>query len=397
MSRSAQGVVAIVFFIMGLSFIATTSVLYSEFRDHDWFAIAAFYSHLFIFFPTYGILALCAFFIPASVFLDLYWHHVKFGKVRFVVALLALVLVSVGVSRVLVGGDIPAVWWMHPTTLQSDPGEPANCAAQEGQCRRLPVMTSLREVRRISQARAGLSPFVRECKPDPLMELSTELLQKRYCFITKTKLTAAECCASQTVFTVGIAQLYANERNHSVTGKVHATLLPFKIFFLLMILVIGVLLAVWRRTIDRLYKPYTQRIERGLLIGAFAMLLWPISNHGFLQSASLLYGKFGEGVYATISPLLSLLFVAWALFLVLFFFRGHERDVEAAGKIGGGIASAVAIVKYNEIIDYATRFLGSGADPIELAVMGGLMALAFGALYTGLPNMRGAGAIINSD
>jgi hypothetical protein len=397
MSRSAQGIVAIVFIVLGLSFIATTAVLYIEFRNDDWFTLAAFYSHLFIFFPTFGILALCAFFIPASVFLDLYWNHVSFGRVRFCVSLFALVAISISVSRILVGGDIPAVWWMNPVTLQSDPGEPENCVSQEGQCRRLPVMTSVREVRRISQGRAGLSPFVRECKPDTLMELSPELLQKRYCFITKTKLTAAECCAAQTVFTVGIAQLYANERSHSVTGKVHATLLPFKIFFLLMILVIGVLLAVWRRTIDHLYKPYAQRIERGLLIGALAMLLWPISNHGFLQSASLLYGKFGEGIYATISPILSLLFVAWAFLLVLFFFRGHARDVEAAGKIGGGIASAVAIVKYNEIIDYATRFLGSGADPLELSILAGLLVTAFVALYAGVPGLRVANAVIDSD
>jgi hypothetical protein len=156
----------------------------------------------------------------------------------------------------------------------------------------------------------------------------------------------------------------------------------------LMILVIGALLALWRRTIDRLYKSYMARMERGLLIGAAAMIIWPISNHGFLQSASLLYGKYGEGVYATISPMLSFAFAAWALLLVLFFFRRHERDIEAAGKIGGGIASAVAIMKYNEIIDYGTRFLGSGADPIELTVIGTLLVGAFAALYMGLPTLR---------
>jgi hypothetical protein len=388
MSRSAQGVVAIVFTVLGLSFIATSAALFVEFRNDDWFTLAAFYSHLFIFFPTFGILALCAFYIPACIFLDLYWRHVKFGQIRFLIGLLVLTGLSLGIGSVLVAGDVPAVWWLKPATLQADPGDPAQCAATEGACRRLPVMTSLREVRRVSQSRAGLSPFVRECRPDPLTEISPDLLQKRHCFVTKTKLTAAECCAAQTVFTVGIAQLYANEQVHSVTGKVHAALLPLKIFFLLMILVIGILLALWRRTIDRIYKSYMPRMERGLLIGAAAMIVWPVSNHGFLQSASLLYGKYGEGVYATISPVLSFMFAAWALLLVLFFFRRHERDIEAAGKIGGGIASAVAIMKYNEIIDYGTRFLGSGADPTELAVIATLLVGAFAALYLGLPTLR---------
>ena len=226
---------------------------------------------------------------------------------------------------------------------------------------------------------------MRECQPDPLMETPPELTQKRFCFVTKSKTTAAECCKAQTVFTDSLIQLYANERIHAVTGKVHAVLVPIKIFFLFMILAIGILLAIWRRTIDKLYHPYTARIERGLLIGALAMLIWPVSNHGFLQSSSLLYGKFGEGFYATLSPVMSFAFAAWAMLLVLFFFRRYERDIEAAGKIGGGIASAVAILKYNEIIDYATRFLGSGADPVGLAVTASLLITAFVALYTGAP------------
>ena len=101
-------------------------------------------------------------------------------------------------------------------------------------------------------------------------------------------------------------------------GKVHAVLLPLKVFFLLMVLSIGILLAVWRRKIDKLYGAYTGRIERGLLVGALAMLVWPVSNHGFLQSSTLLYGKAGEGLYAIISPVMSFMFAAWALLLVLF-------------------------------------------------------------------------------
>ena len=387
MSRNAQGVVAILFVIMGLSFIATTAVLWFEFRNHGWFTLAAFYSHLFIFFPTFGILALCAFFIPASALLDLYWNHVKYGRIRFTFAVLVLVIASLLIGRALVAGDVPAIWWLQPETLLADQGEPAGCAksATEGQCRRHAIIDSVEEVRKVSQRRAGLSSFVRECKPDPLMETPAELMQKRYCFVTKTRTTAAECCNAQDVFMVGLSQLYANERTHSVTGRIHAVTVPLKIFFLFMILAIGILLALWRRTIDRLYHPYTPRIERGLLIGALAMLLWPVSNHGFLQSSSLLYGKVGEGFYATLSPIMSFCFAAWAMLLVLFFFRRYERDIEAAGKIGGGIASAVAIIKYNEIIDYATRFLGSGADPIELSMMAGLLVTAFVALYSGVP------------
>jgi hypothetical protein len=384
MSRNAQGVVAVLFVVFAISFIATTAVLFAEFRDHDWFTLAAFYSHLFIFFPTFGILALCAFFIPASALVDLYWNHVKYGRIRFVVATTVLAIASLLLAQAMVAGNVPAIWWLKPETLASDKGDPRGCGAASNACKRQSVMDSVAAVRSISQKRAGLSPFVRECSPDPLVEVAPELMQKRYCFVTKAMTTASECCRSQTVFTEGLSNLYVNEKEHSVTGKVHAVLLPLKIFFLFVILAIGILLALWRRTIDARYADYTGRIERGLLIGALAMLLWPISNHGFLQSSSLLYGKFGEGFYATLSPILSFVFIAWAMLLVLFFFRRHERDIEAAGKIGGGIASAVAIIKYNEIIDYATRFLGSGADPLELALLSGLLVTAFVALFSGM-------------
>lgn len=392
MLSSSRAVVAVVFMMLGLSFVATTAVLYSEFKSHNWFTIAAFYSHLFIFFPTFGILALCAFYIPASALLDLYWNNpnvVPRGRLRFTFWTIVLVLISILISRALVGGDLPAIWWLKPETLATDKGDPVGCSVRQTdkqtQCLRMPILESVAEVRAISQKRNGLSPFVRECRPDPLIETPAELVQLRHCFVTRTKLTAAQCCEAQTRFTVALSQLYGNEARHSVTGHVHTVLLPLKVFFLLMILVIGFLLAMWRRTIDNLYGPFTRRIERGILIGAFAMLVWPIANHGFLQSSSLLYGRYGEGFYAALSPIMSALFLCWTLLLVLFFFRREQRDIEAAGKIGGGIASLVFALKYQEIIDYATRFLGSGADPIELAVMAGLLLFALAVLAAASP------------
>lgn len=398
MSRNSQGVVAVVFTVIAISFVATTAVLFVEFNQDRWFTIAAFYSHLFIFFPTFGILALCAFFVPASALLDLYWNHpreVKYGKARFTGATLALVAVSMLISSSLMSDTPPpAVWWLKPQTLRADQGYPAGCHVPK--CLRLPVMQSVADVRRVSRGR-NLSPFVRACDFDQsLMELAPEMLQERICFVTGSKLPAPACCKAQTVFDADLKMLYDQEPAHSVTRTVHAVLLPLKVFFLLMILLIGILLALWRRTIDRLYSAYTGRIERGLLIGALAMLLWPVTNHGFLQSSMLLYGA-GEGDYVAISQIMSFVFAAWALLLVLFFFRQYERDIEAAGKIGGGIASAVAILKYNEIIDYATRYIGSGAGMLGISMMTGLLVAAFAALYSGatiaMPTRPSAGPL----
>ncbi len=395
MSLGSRTFVAMVFAVLGVSFVVTTATLMHEFRDLDWFSIAAFYSHLFIFFPTVGLLALAAFFVPAAVFVDLYWSHVRWGRIRFAVGTLLLVALSLLLTRVILSGAVPAIWELQPETIAGDQGNPRRCAETKvgspesetdsvllpNRCKRVPVMDALLAVRAVSQKRTGLSPFVRDCKPDPFIEPSPENALKRYCFPNKQFQAAAECCAAQAVLSQDLTDMYAAEDGqHSRTGRLHRLLLPLKVFFLLVVLVIGILLAVWRKEVDRHFPAHASRIERGVLVGAIAMLLWPITNHAFIQAATVLYGGYGDGAYAKMSPLFSAIFGMWALLLIMFFFRQHERDLEAAGKIFGGVASVIAVMKYNQIIDYSVRFVGSGSDAWEVLVLCGLIVAAFAAL-----------------
>ncbi len=373
--------VLLVFVVLGATFVVTTGALYLEFKDQEWFALAALYSHLFIFFPTFGLLALCAFFVPAAVFTDFYWFHVPYGRVRFLVGFAVVVALALGISRQILAGDVPALFSLAPATIRADTGSPARCDVTAGQCKRVGVRDAIEAVRLVSQRRLGLSPFVRECTPDPFVEAAADASAKRFCFVTRTSLPAPECCKAQEKFNAELAKLFAEEPAHSITDRVHSVLLPFKVFFLLVLLVIGIMLAVWRREVDRQYGAYARRIERGVIIGAIAMMLWPLMNHAFLQAESVLYGTQNESMYVKLSPVFSLLFGCWSLLIVLFFFRQHERDVEAAGKIAGGIASAVAVVKYNQIIDYSVRLFGAGADRRELIGLAALLAVAFLALF----------------
>lgn len=395
MSVGARVFVAVVFGILGLSFLVTTAALALEFGDLDWFAIATFYSHLFIFFPTAGLLALVAFYVPAAVFVDLYWRHVRWGRIRFVVGTLVLALASVGLARVILSSKIPTVWELKPETLLADEGSPRRCAgvrrATGGgddvaplpprQCRRVPPLDAVLAVRTVSQTRTGLSQFARDCAPDPYVTPADETGARRFCFPSRSFATTAECCASLQQLSLDIAQMYAAEDgDHSLTGRLHHLLLPLKVFFLLVLLVIGVLLAVWRKVVDVHFPFHARRIERGVLVGAVAMLLWPVTNQAFLQAASLVYGDYGDSAYAKLSPMFSLVFGIWALLLVLFFFRQHERDLEAAGKIFGGVASVIAVMKYNQIVDYSVRYVGSGSSQWEVVALCALVAVGIVAL-----------------
>jgi hypothetical protein len=380
MSVGARVFVTIVFTILGASFLVTTWSLYTEFQSAGWFELATLYSHVFIFFPTFGILALCAFYIPASAFVDLYWRHVTLGRLRFLVGLIAVSALSYVLSEKIMAGDVPALWWLKPETLTADRGSPAGCDAAAGACRRVAILDAVAKIREESTQRVGLSRFVRNCKPDPLVEPLPENTAKRFCFANQAMATAQECCNAKAAFTEDLRRLYRRPAAQSETQRVHELLLPLKVFFLLTIFVIGLLLAAWRRSIDKYYAPFAQRIERGIIVGALAMLVWPISNHAYLQSASLVYSSFGEGFYKAASPIFSLMFGCWALMIVLFYFRGEQRDIEAAGKIGGGVASAVAVLNYDRIIDFAERTFGSGAQAELVIAVIVVLALAFVAL-----------------
>ncbi|MBC8051266.1 MAG: hypothetical protein H7X92_14135, partial [Chitinophagales bacterium] len=150
-------------------------------------ALATLNSHLFLFFPTLGVLALFAFYIPACVFVDLYWRRIPYGRLRFVLgaaALIALSFYAAGITR----SAAPALWQIAPQALQSDNGGAEVCApyttvsrtcetcgvdniAPERICTtRQPMLKAVREVRQVARQSFGLSPFVSACSTSPLLE-----------------------------------------------------------------------------------------------------------------------------------------------------------------------------------------------------------------------------------
>lgn len=382
MSIGARVFVALVYFVLGLSFIATTAILYSEFLDTEWFSLAVIYSHLFVFFPVFGIVALFAFYLPSSIFIDMYWNHVPFGRLRLLFGLVVVSAASYFIAQVIMKGDTPAIWQIPPSILKADRGSPPGCGPNQS-CVRASILQAAASVREVSQNRVGLSPFARECRPDPLLETPPELLVKRFCFVTQSSIPADACCKAQERFSRSLTTMLRNADAESLTGRAHTILLPLKVFFLLVLLIIGILLAVWRRKVERFYKPIVASMERDIIIGGGIMLIWPVMNHAFLQSVSVMYGVYGRSLYAQLTPGFSVLFSAWVLMLIFFFFRRYEKDTEAAVKIVGVIGSAVAILKYDEIVNFGERFLGSGSNYYSLGILGGVAFFALISLFPG--------------
>lgn len=382
----ARVFVAVVFVLLAASFLASTGLLVYEFRDADWQSHVITNSHLFFFFPVFGLLALAAFYLPSVVFTHLYWRHLPYGKLRFLIGLAVLAAASYGVARWL---DKPprAIWEASPAALAADRGEPAGCNDVAGQtaCLRSPILAAMAKLREEGQSRVGLSKFARSCQTDKLLESPDEMEKERYCFPADAKLSGAVCCVAQGHFAEAVARLQEDPRTRSLSGTYDKYFLPLKIFFVLIVIGIGGLLALWRNKIDVLYRESMPRIERGLMIGAFAMLIWPAMDYGYQTTANVLFGRMQSGTQLR----LSLVIAPWALLLLFFFLRRLGRQGEMVGQIAGVVTAGVAVLRYEDLYDWAVRLLGVGASTWIVGVLLALAAAGFVALFW-QPRQRGA-------
>ena len=393
--------VILVFSLIGAAFLSVLAGLLYEFGEPnpfdpgaDWLAIATLYSHHFLFFPILGIFTLTAFYIPACVFVDMYWRVVRLGRLRLVIGALVLAGLSYEVAGWLQDGT-PAIWQFKPAVLQQDSGSPETCGPYQSPqapvckscsvaprtaptvCRsRQPLLKSLRDLRDVSQVSIGLAPFSRSCEQSPLLEADASQSVLRYCFVSGTLADAQTCCAAQKDFSTALADLYADPANRSLLDRIHHLTLPVFVFFMLILLAIGGLLVMRRTAVDTYYSDWVIRLERGVMLGALTMIVWPLTNHAFVASSAALYGSGTRSTYVALAPFFSALFGLWALMILFYFYRKAERDAEGAGKAFGVLASIITVLNYPKIVSYAERFLGAGAGWQGLLILMGLLALA---------------------
>ena len=368
--------VFLVYLGLGLSFVVTTAVLAHEFWNSSWFDFVTTDSHLFLFFPTLGIVALIAFYTPSCALTDLYWHHVPLGKLRFAIGILLLGGASYLIAAELLASPKRSAWEIAPAVLKEDKGEPPGCAlVANGSCQRLPILQALKNLRQVSQTHLGLVEFIRNCDRDVLLEGTSGPEAKRFCFASTPLSPApplqsdADCCRAQEGLTAAVSAQFTHQERRSLTAQVHAWLLPFKVFFLLVLLAISMLLVLRHEAIEQHYNGNMARIEFGVVVGTAAALFFPFMSQAFVQSAEALYGISGRGTFSLITPLLSLAFGAWTLLMVFFFYRRRDKELEALGKMGSAVAGVLAVLQYTILTAIFVRALGSGADAYSMVVL----------------------------
>src|SRR5215510_13065695 len=373
----ARAFVALAFWLLGAAFVASTGLLIYEFWDAEWRSLLIAHSHLFFFFPVFGLLALAAFYRPAVVFTDLYWRHLRHGKFRYGLGLLVVAGLTVAVTFWL-DGKPRGLYEVGTSALLADRGEPSGCAGQRTACRRAALLDTALSLTEAAQRRVGLSKFARNCQVDALLELPDEMQKDRYCFPAKGKLTGGQCCEAQRGFAEAVSRLQADPAPRSLSGALDSILfLPLKIFFVLIVVAIAICLAIWREAMDQHYLELVPAVERGVIIGAFAMLFWPLMDYGYQQTSNALFGRWSAGPQFR----LSLVIVPWALILLFYFLRRLRKNLEIVGQLAGVVASAIAILRYEEINDWSVRLFGAGADNVTVGVLLGVALLGFIQLW----------------
>lgn len=378
MAWGAHLFVAVVYAALAASFVASTATLIAEFKDQDWLSLALTHSHLFVFFPTFGIVVLAAFYWPSVIFTHLYWSRdtgVRFGRLRFLFGFAVIIAASWWVAQQIGGSDLRGIWEVQPSALARDKGSPTPCTAVDGTtatCQRVPILTALEQLRSHGRQRVGLAEFTRNCSPDPLVERPPEYQEKRYCFPSDTLLDARQCCEVQASFAAHVRALQNDPRLRSRSAVLDQYFLPLKVFFIAVMVIIAGLLAFWRKRIDVLYPEYVSVIERGIIIGGLSMLTWPLMDYAYLQTSMALFGRMHGGLHLR----WSLVIVPWAILLPFFFLRRLDKNREMIAQGASVIASAIAILRYPQINDWAVRLLGAGAEPWTFALF---VCLSLGA------------------
>ena len=372
MSETSLGTrisVGMIFAALYLVFLFETAALFWEFGPSGLaMRIATLEAQNFIFFPIGGLLALIAFYKPTVMLVDVLARgKFRFGRVILAGSLIALCLCAAGLSHLFSASNARSVFEIAPSALDADQGSASRAGIPE----------TLIKLKILASGEDGLKPYRARCDEEWL-QFSTSSNEEKLCLASGQMSTVAQCCAAKAGFRQALNQM--SGAAPSKLSSIHTIALHVKIFFLLMLLSLGIFLVRYRPGLRAVYGERFEGVSFGLAAGGAVMLVWPLMNASYLETMSLLTGAGASSTYAVVAPLVALGFVIWTLLLVFFHLRSYPSQVEYAAKMGGFVGAAIGVFQYDQIIGYFTKTLGIGGGLVAIIVF----AVAVGALISSI-------------
>ena len=372
-SPVTRSLVTLLFVLIYLAFLTETAVLVWEFGDSGLaLRLATLDAHNFIFFPVAGLLALVGFWRPTVLVTDaLARGQIAGGRAVLGVTLLASVLAAFAAAAVFSGPGARSIYEISPAALAADTAEPG----------RLAIPDALITLNILADGPGGLSPYQARCDSEWL-RFSPIADEERMCLPAGQRMSVADCCAAKARFRAHINTLQAEAPSY--LSQVHTAVLPIKSFFLLMLLAIGILLVRFRRALLTRYGERVEDVSFGLAVTGVVMMAWPLLNAAYLETMALLTGDGSSGAYTVFAPLIALGFGIWALLLIFFHLRTYPSQIEYAARIGGFIAAAIGVLRYEEITGFLIANLGVGAGIVAIVVFAVMILALVSALIIGI-------------
>lgn len=161
--------------------------------------------------------------------------------------------------------------------------------------------------------------------------------------------------------------------------------LPWYSGFVAVVMATCVTLVLFASRMDFIFPRYAQHIERSLLIGSGAMLIWVAMDHGNHQALAVLFGpREGSGI-----RLSSIVFPC--LVVVAFYCsRRLSRISRLAAQLGAVAAAVLAFHWVDTIGDFAASTFGIGM-PLSGILVCAATALA-GVIVISIDEARQVGA-----
>lgn len=361
--RSTQIIVTLIFAFLYLAFLAESAVLMQEYGPSGIaLRLAALDSQNFIFFPVAGLLVLVAFWKPTVLLVDAMWRDkLRAGRVVLLTSLAVCGLFAWAISEAFESSNARSMYEIAPSALVADAG----VSGTQDTAARAPLTDILARMKILSAVDKGLGEYRTQCDREWL-RYSTAADAEMLCFPAGERLSVRDCCTAKAAFREHLNTLAATSPSN--TAAVHHIVMPIKIFFLLLLLGLGILLVQYRKGLERIYGAGLSGVSFGLAVGGAVMLIWPLMNAAYLQTVSLLTGSGSDSAYTVVAPLIAFGFGAWTMLLVFFHLRSYPSQIEYAAKLGGLIVAAIGVFRYDEITSYLARTLGVGGGPVPIIV-----------------------------